>query len=128
MTFSPISVDAFYRAAVQKDPIETARVLEELFGLDVAFEYYPESLQEKADTYVQLKELLKVYKASIHPLLSSPLHFAAATGLISRLKEIRDPALLNIADRKGMTPLHYAIAFKQKEAILYLASECDLNC
>ncbi len=122
-----MNIDAFCRAVVQKDPIETAQVLNDLFGIDPSIEYYPESLREKGKTYQEVKELLALYKSSIHLLLASPVHYAAATGSLDRLKEISDLKLLNIVDQKGMTPLHYAICFKQKEAAAYLASKCRLD-
>lgn len=54
-----------------------------------------------------------------------PAHYAAIKGSVHQLKELVDR--LDDQTVKGLTPLHYAIIFRQKEAARFLIEKCDLG-
>ncbi len=85
--------------------------------------------QEAKERYSNLTRLFPGMAASYFPKSSvanvpAP-HYAALKGSLKELEALGD--FVKLKTVKGLTPLHYALAFGQKEAIRYLLEKCDLS-
>jgi hypothetical protein len=61
----------------------------------------------------------------------SPLHFAASSGDVKKIKRLlaRDPLRINVTDRNGSTALHYAVMKnKLNAAKVLIANGADIDC
>lgn len=85
---------------------------------------------ETREFYSKIPDIIQPFVNSYLPnptvtIMPAP-HFAAMKGSVEQLSKLEHLANVRTVE-KGLTPLHYALAFQQKEAIRYLIEKTDLS-
>ncbi len=110
------------QAVAARDSASTNILLKALFNVETTTDFDSSQFKTLKKEYELLHGTIR-QKMPTPTFLTPKLHQAAFTGSLQKA----DSKLLDSKDGKGLTPLHYAIAGKQKETVRFLLEHADLQ-